>query len=89
MAELITISIGVLLLSHVAVGLVRQWAEQQQVLDIPNERSSHSKPTPSGGGLAIVFCSVLGLVIYWLWSPHYDLVLYRRRVTHRRCQLGG
>lgn len=29
-------------------------AQQRQFLDIPNERSSHSKPTPTGGGMAIV-----------------------------------
>jgi len=29
-------------------------AKQYQLLDIPNERSSHSTPTPTGGGMAIV-----------------------------------
>jgi UDP-GlcNAc:undecaprenyl-phosphate GlcNAc-1-phosphate transferase len=43
------------------VGLLR-WADQR-MLDIPNERSSHTKPTPRGGGLVIVVCTLLGL---WL-----------------------
>lgn len=32
-----------------------------RVLDIPNERSSHSVPTPRGGGLAIVVGFLLGI----------------------------
>ena len=32
----------------------RAWAEQRQIIDMPNERSSHTRPTPRGGGLIIV-----------------------------------
>ena len=35
------------------------------MLDIPNERSSHSVPTPRGGGLAAVFSFFLGLIVLW------------------------
>ncbi len=42
-------------------------AEQRQLLDIPNERSSHTTPTPTGGGMAIVvtficFLLAVGLI---------------------------
>lgn len=42
-------------------------ANRRQLLDIPNERSSHSTPTPTGGGMAIVvtyicFLMVAGLI---------------------------
>ncbi|MEO6361698.1 MAG: glycosyltransferase family 4 protein [Caldimonas sp.] len=40
---------------------VRRHAVQSGLLDRPNERSSHSVPTPRGGGIAIVV-SYLGLV---------------------------
>jgi Fuc2NAc and GlcNAc transferase len=45
-------------------GLLRRYALQRNVLDIPNSRSSHSVPTPRGGGLAIVvgFLISLGLM---------------------------
>lgn len=33
--------------------LVLGWLRRRAVLDIPNERSSHSVPTPRGGGLAV------------------------------------
>lgn len=41
-------------LSYFGVYLIRRYAEQRQILDHPNERSSHVTPTPLGGGLAIV-----------------------------------
>jgi len=41
-------------LSYLGVWIIRRYAERRQILDHPNERSSHSMPTPRGGGLAIV-----------------------------------
>ena len=34
-------------------GLVRRYALRRSILDVPNHRSSHTVPTPRGGGLAI------------------------------------
>lgn len=41
-------------LSYGGVHLIRRYAEKRQLLDAPSERSSHSTPTPRGGGLMIV-----------------------------------
>jgi len=41
-------------LARGGVHTIKHFAEQRRVLDIPNERSSHTRPTPRGGGLAIV-----------------------------------
>ncbi len=35
----------------------------RRLLDIPNDRSSHTVPTPRGGGIAIVLATVLSLLI--------------------------
>ncbi len=45
-------------------GVLRQYALSRSIIDIPNARSSHSVPTPRGGGVAIVlaFLSVLPLL---------------------------
>lgn len=47
---------GAFLLAAVAsyglVEAVRHWVVRRSVLDIPNDRSSHTDPTPRGGGLA-------------------------------------
>ena len=49
-------------LSVVLVGWVRKRALRKNILDIPNDRSSHVVPTPSSGGLGIVL-TVLGVVV--------------------------
>ena len=48
--------------SLVLTGLLRRYALAASLLDIPNERSSHSLPTPRGGGVAIVIIFLLGIV---------------------------
>ena len=53
MTQLITF-ILLTIISYIGVYLIRLYAERRQILDHPNERSSHSVPTPRGGGLAIV-----------------------------------
>ncbi len=50
----ILLFILLILLSYLSVWIIRRYAERRQLLDHPNERSSHSLPTPRGGGLAIV-----------------------------------
>ncbi|MWV18085.1 glycosyl transferase [Pseudomonas sp. L-22-4S-12] len=40
---------------------LRRYALLRNVLDIPNSRSSHTQPTPRGGGLAIVLAFSLAL----------------------------
>ena len=35
-------------------GLIRRYALRHGVMDVPNERSSHTEPMPRGGGMAIV-----------------------------------
>ncbi|MCA1940798.1 MAG: glycosyl transferase, partial [Caenispirillum bisanense] len=37
-----------------ATGVLLGWLRRRQILDRPNERSSHSRPTPRGGGLAVM-----------------------------------
>lgn len=46
------------ILSYLGVHLIRRYAERRQILDHPNERSSHVRPTPRGGGLAIVILTI-------------------------------
>jgi Fuc2NAc and GlcNAc transferase len=48
------IGIATGMVSIAMTGLVRRYAIRRNMLDIPNARSSHSLPTPRGGGLGIV-----------------------------------
>lgn len=42
---------------------VRHHAERLGLVQVPNERSSHVRPTPQGGGIAISLASLSGLVL--------------------------
>jgi Fuc2NAc and GlcNAc transferase len=48
--------------SLLLTGRVRTYAFRHDVLDRPNERSSHTAPTPRGGGLAVLVAALLALV---------------------------
>ena len=53
----------ILLVSLALTGLIRYYALSRKVLDMPNQRSSHTVPTPRGGGLAIVLAFVFSIVL--------------------------
>ena len=58
---------GLLLIaSFVMTWLIKRISLKKNVLDIPNERSSHSMPTPRGGGLAIVMVWYIAVFILFL-----------------------
>ena len=65
---MLTLGIGVfacaLLASVLGTGWLRTYAIRRSVLDVPNVRSSHTVPTPRGGGGAIVL--VVLIVSGWL-----------------------
>jgi Fuc2NAc and GlcNAc transferase len=62
MSKLI-ICFSAFLISFLGTILARRYAILRNVLDIPNERSSHAIATPRGGGVAIVFSFLLSLLI--------------------------
>jgi Fuc2NAc and GlcNAc transferase len=43
---------------------LRKYLISKNIIDIPNERSSHSVPTPRGGGVTIVISFLLGVIVY-------------------------
>ena len=44
---------------------LRAYARRAGLLDVPNQRSSHAVPTPRGGGLAIVVCTLATVLILY------------------------
>jgi Fuc2NAc and GlcNAc transferase len=50
------------LAASVLTGLVRGYSQRRRLLDVPNQRSSHTEPTPRGGGLAIVLISLAAIL---------------------------
>jgi Fuc2NAc and GlcNAc transferase len=61
--DVIVIASGALALSAVLTRVVLQLASRHGLLDLPNERSSHTTPTARGGGIAIVIASGIALVL--------------------------
>ena len=54
---------GAFVISAAGAGLALSYARRSGLLDIPNPRSSHSVPTPRGGGIALV-SAVLAVAAY-------------------------
>jgi Fuc2NAc and GlcNAc transferase len=61
--------ISILLASYYAVSFLRKYSIKNKLIDIPNNRSSHTIPTPSGGGLSIALSVllVIGLLYFGSW----------------------
>ncbi|AYG07310.1 glycosyltransferase family 4 protein [Pseudomonas fluorescens] len=53
----------VALASLLLTAVLRQYALRRSIIDIPNARSSHTVPTPRGGGVAIVLTFALSLLV--------------------------
>ena len=63
--------------SCLGVAFLRRWAERREILDVPNERSSHTSPTPHVGGLAIVVITLLGWLFYnWTSTDYWPILPY-------------
>lgn len=56
--------VTVLLFAWGVTGGMRHYALRRNILDMPNQRSSHSVPTPRGGGMAIVLSFMLALLVF-------------------------
>jgi len=63
----------VFVLSLALTGVLRRYALAKNIMDIPNQRSSHRIPTPRGGGVAFVMGFLIAVPClayqgYLLWS---------------------
>lgn len=56
-------AVVVLLISFALTWVLRRYALARSLMDIPNARSSHSIPTPRGGGVAIVIAFLLATLV--------------------------
>jgi Fuc2NAc and GlcNAc transferase len=63
LAQLLCVPAAAAVASWWLTGAVRGYALRQAMLDVPNGRSSHSVPTPRGGGLAIAVVVLGGIAL--------------------------
>lgn len=54
------------LVAFLLTAFFRSYALKKNILDVPNERSSHYVPTPRGGGVAIVITFIILLIYTYL-----------------------
>ena len=59
---MIAIFVVVVIVGFTLTLFIRKSALKTNRLDVPNERSSHTSPTPRGAGLAVVVAFLLGLI---------------------------
>jgi len=62
----IGLSIVLFILSILLTLLVKHFTIRKSILDLPNERSSHSLPTPRGGGIAIAITWFLAITYLYI-----------------------
>lgn len=67
--------IGSFTLSVILTWLVRAYALKRHLLDHPNQRSSHTEPTPRGGGLSIVISFLAAVSILYV-NDQVDRTLF-------------
>jgi Fuc2NAc and GlcNAc transferase len=53
-STIILVALMAFVASVITTGMMRRFALQKNLIDVPNERSSHASPTPRGGGVGIV-----------------------------------
>lgn len=77
MMSLLILSLASFFISLLTVAFIKQ-RYSQQLLDLPNDRSSHTQPTPRGGGLGFIvgfaLTSLLAAAIGII--PWYDLSMW-------------
>ena len=65
----VVLIVAFLVSAGATLGLIRL-LQSRGVLDLPNERSSHTRPTPRGGGVGLLGGVAAGLLVgHWLGVP--------------------
>ena len=67
-------AIANLLLGLIAIPFYIRYAQNKQIVDFPNHRSSHTKITPRGGGIFLAFGSILFACLSSFWLPYWPFL---------------
>lgn len=68
MKQLFFFYLIVFILANGLTFLIRRYALSTQLLDIPNDRSSHKQPTPRGGGVSFVLVFIFSIIYLYFHS---------------------
>lgn len=64
----ILILLVISVVAYFGVEVFRRWSLRRELFDVPNQRSSHTTPTPRGGGLIIVVIALLAYLFYSIFK---------------------
>lgn len=68
--------VGAVICSAAGTWWLVGWTKRHEILDVPNERSSHSRAMPRGGGIAIVAVTMFsGIIALAVWPESRSLLL--------------
>lgn len=68
MVEIFVIYCFILAATYLGVWWFRHWSLKRRWLDIPNERSSHERPTPRGGGIIVSVICLTAFLTYLIFN---------------------
>ena len=71
---MIGILVATALVSFLFCGVYLRLARRWQILDTPNSRSSHLRPTPHGGGVPMLLAFCFGLLLATAWMGPWPMV---------------
>jgi UDP-N-acetylmuramyl pentapeptide phosphotransferase/UDP-N-acetylglucosamine-1-phosphate transferase len=71
----IALAIGAFIISVLTNAFLLRYLRKKNVLDIPNERSSHTQPTPRGGGNGILAGVIIAGGVYAAVAEDYKIAL--------------
>jgi UDP-N-acetylmuramyl pentapeptide phosphotransferase/UDP-N-acetylglucosamine-1-phosphate transferase len=67
----LTTVVGIIFIAgcnYIITGWFIKYAKSKNITDVPTQRSSHSIPTPRGGGLGFVITSFIAFILYFAWE---------------------
>ncbi len=76
--RLITVAVVVFGFSIILTGFLTRLLKKNNILDIPNKRSSHIIPTPRGAGISIVSAIIIGWIVdrtFTLSLNSHDIII--------------
>lgn len=71
----IALAVGAFVISVLTNAFLLRYLRKKNVLDIPNERSSHTQPTPRGGGNGILAGVIIAGGVYAAVAEDYKIAL--------------
>jgi UDP-N-acetylmuramyl pentapeptide phosphotransferase/UDP-N-acetylglucosamine-1-phosphate transferase len=71
----ISLAGGAFIISVITNAFLLRYLRKKNVLDIPNERSSHTRPTPRGGGNGIMAGVIIAGAVYAATTRDYKITL--------------